>query len=230
MEIDGITRGNLVERRIEPLRPAKPWQPDILLVRGDTGSVVVKDYRPRGFLYRFFVGLPSTWNEARIYRKLAGIGGIPRCHGKLDRYAVVIKYIEGRNASKVKPGELPPEFFHGLKRIVDAVHERRIVLCDLRNKKNILVSKSGEPYLIDLCTAFERGRGWNPIRNWIYGIFYQDDYIGLSKLKRQLAPELLTPEEADKLDRGLFMQKQTVAIRNFCVRWLKQLVSRSSVR
>ncbi|MEK6684019.1 MAG: hypothetical protein AABY46_05100 [Nitrospirota bacterium] len=213
-------------RRIEPLRSAQPWQPDIWLVRGDTGPVVVKDYRPRGFLYRFFVGLPSTWNEARIYRKLAGIGGIPRCHGTLDRYAIVIEYIDGRNASKVKPGELPHEFFHRLKRIVDAVHERRIVLCDLRNKKNVMVSRTGEPYLIDLCTAFERGRRWNLIRNWIYGIFHQDDDLGLAKLKRRLAPELLTPEEADQLDRGLFMQKEAVAIRNVCVRWLKRFVSR----
>jgi len=226
MEIDGITRENLSTRLIEPLRPAKPWQPDILLVRGNTAPVVVKDYRPRGFLYRFFVGLISTWNEARIYRKLAGIPGIPRCQGKLDRYAVVIEYVRGRNASQVKPGELPHEFFHRLKRIVDSVHERQIVLCDLRNKKNVLISETGEPYLIDLCTAFERGGRWNPIRIWIYGIFFQDDEMGLAKLKRRLAPELLAPEEAERLDRGLFMQKEAVAVRNFCVRWLKQLVSR----
>jgi hypothetical protein len=226
MAVDGITRENLRQRQIEPLRPAKPWQPDILLVRGDTGPAVVKDYRPRGFLYRFFVGIPSTWNEARMYRKLAGLDGIPRCYGKLDRYAVVIEFIEGRNASKVKPGELPDDFFHRLNRIVDAVHRRNIVLCDLRNKKNIMVSPAGDPVLIDLCTAFERGRRWNLIRNGLYGIFYQDDQLGLSKLKRQLAPGLLTPEEAEKLKRGLFMQKEAVAIRNFCVRWLKQLVSR----
>jgi hypothetical protein len=226
MAINGITRENLPSRLIEPLRPAKPWQPDILLVRGDTAPVVVKDYRPRGFLYRFFVGLISTWNEARMYRKLAGIAGIPHCHGTLDRYAVVIEYIRGRNASQVQPGELPHEFFHRLKRIVDAVHARRIVLCDLRNKKNVLVSENGEPYLIDLCTAFERGGRWNLIRTWIYGIFSQDDEMGLSKLKRRLAPELLTPEEADRLDRGLFMQKEVVAVRNFCVRCFKQLVSR----
>ncbi|MBI3610843.1 MAG: hypothetical protein HY204_09110 [Nitrospirae bacterium] len=226
MDVDGITRENLVHRRVESLRPAKPWQPDIFLVQGETKPVVVKDYRPRGFLYRFFVGLPSTWNEARIYRKLAGIPGIPRCHGKLDRYALAIEYIEGRNASKFKAGDLPHQFFHRLKRIVDAVHGRNIVLCDLRNKKNIMVSKNGEPYLIDLCTAFERGGRWNLVRNGLYKIFYQDDYLGLAKLRRQLAPELLTPAEADQLDRGLFMQKEAVAVRNFCVRWLKQLVSR----
>lgn len=226
MAVAGITRESLDERRMESLRPAKPWQPDILLVRGETGPAVVKDYRPRGFLYRFFVGIPSTWNEARIYRKLSGIEGIPRCYGKLDRYAVVLEYIEGRNASKVLPGELPHEFFHRLRRIVDAVHERKIVLCDLRNKKNIMISKNGEPVLIDLCTAFERGRRWNLLQNWLHGIFYQDDLLGLAKLKRHLAPELLTPDEAEKLDRGLFLQNEAVAVRNFCVRWLKQWVSK----
>jgi len=58
MAIDGITRENLVQRCLKPLRSAKPWQPDIWLVRGDAEPVVVKDYKPRPFLYRFFVGLP----------------------------------------------------------------------------------------------------------------------------------------------------------------------------
>ncbi|HUK55493.1 MAG TPA: hypothetical protein VLY20_02410 [Nitrospiria bacterium] len=227
MAIDGVTRENLVQRCLEPLRPSKPWQPDILLVRADAGPIVVKDYQPRGFLYRFFVGLVSTWNEARMYRKLAGLQGIPRYYGKLDRYALAIEYIEGRNASKFKTGELSHDFFHRLKQIVDSVHERNVVLCDLRNKKNIMISKSGEPYLIDLATAFERGRRWSFFRNGLYGIFYQDDYLGLAKLKRQLAPEILTTEEADRLDRGLFMQNKAVAVRNFCVRWLKRLVSPS---
>ncbi len=226
MAVCGITRENLALRRIESLRPAKPWQPDIDLVRGDDGPVVVKDYRGRGFLYRFFVGLPSTWNEARMYLKLAGLPGIPRYRGKLDRYAIAVEYIEGRNASRVKPGELPAEFFQRLRRIVDCVHDRGVVLGDLRNKKNIMISKKGDPFLIDLCTAFERGGRWNPGRIGLHRLFYQDDLLGLAKLKRQLAPELLSSEEAEKLDRGLFMQREAVAIRNFCVRMLKQLVSR----
>jgi len=89
-----------------------------------------------------------------------------------------------------------------------------------------MISKDGEPYLIDFCTAFERGSRWSFFRNWLHGIFSQDDYLGLAKLKRHLAPELLTAEEAERLDRGLFLQHEAVAIRNFCVRWLKQLVSK----
>ena len=224
--IAGLTRKNLAERKIRSLRPAKPWQPDVSLVRHDAGLIVVKDYRSRGFLYRFFVGLPSTWNEARIYQKLAGIKGIPRCYGKLDRYAIGVEYIEGRNASSFKPGDLPHSFFDDLREIVDTIHERNIVVCDLRNKKNVLVAENGDPFLIDFCTGFERGRPWSFFRNWLHGIFYQDDLLGLVKLKRQLAPELLMPEEAQKLDRGLFMQKEAMAVRDFCVRWLKRLVSR----
>lgn len=227
MTPDGISRENLPGRVIQILRPAKPWQPDVLLVRGDHGKVVVKDYRPRGFLYRVFVGLPSTWNEARIYRKLSGVTGIPRCWGRLDRYALAIEYVEGRNASAFKPGELPHEFFRRLEAVVARIHDRQIALCDLRNKKNIMVGNDGAPYLIDLCTAFERGRSWNLPRNWIHGIFLRDDLLGLAKLKRQLAPELLSDEEALALDRGLPFQNQAVAIRNRVVRILKRLVGRT---
>ncbi|HEY5649203.1 MAG TPA: hypothetical protein VIU33_06865, partial [Nitrospiria bacterium] len=93
-DVDGITRENLADRTIERLRPSKSWKPDVFLVRTDSGRAVVKDYRSRGFFYRFFVGIPSVWNEARIYGKLGGISGIPRYLGTLDRYAGVIEFIE----------------------------------------------------------------------------------------------------------------------------------------
>ena len=226
MGADGITRENLEGRIIDSLRPAKPWQPDVLRARGGRGTVVVKDYRRRGFLYRFFVGIPSTWNESRMYRRLEGLEGIPRCAGRIDRYALAVDYIEGRNASAFRPGELPKEFFDRLRSIVDAVHARNVVLCDLRNKKNIMVGTDGRPYLIDLCTAFGRGRFWNPLRTWLFGVFYQDDLLGIAKLKRQLAPDLLTPEEDRKLTEGLFLQKEAMAIRDFFVYWLKKLAAR----
>ena len=226
MGADGITRENLKERVIDVLRPAKPWQPDVLLARGDRETVVVKDYRRRGFLYRFFVGLPSTWNEFRMYRRLEGLEGIPRCAGRIDRYALAIEFIEGRNASAFQPGQLPGEFFDRLRRIVDAVHARNVVICDLRNKKNVMVTPDGRPVLIDLCTAFGRGRFWNPLRTWLFGVFYQDDLLGVAKLKRHLAPDLLTPEEDRKLTEGLFLQREAMAVRDFCVRWLKKLVAR----
>jgi hypothetical protein len=223
-EIDGIRRNNLHERTLKRLRVAKPWQPDILLVQGDSGPAVVKDYKPRPYLYRVFVGLVSVWNEVRMYEKLSGIPGIPRCHGKLDRYAIVVEYIPGRNGSEVKAGEVKRDFFIKLKTVVDQVHARGVVLCDLRNRKNVLITDRLDPYIIDLTTAFQRGGRWNLPKNFLYDLFHQDDLLGIAKLKKKLAPELLSDDEAQKLSSGLFLQREAMAVRDFCVRWLKKLV------
>jgi hypothetical protein len=222
---DGITRANLAERTERFLRRGRPWQPDVLLVRGDTGARVVKDYRPRPALYRIGVGLFSVWQEARMYRRLQGLDGIARCFGTLDRWALAIEYIDGRSAAICRPGDLPPAFFRRLDEIVAGVHARGVVLADLRNRKNVLVTPDHRPYLIDLVTAFERGRAWNLPRNLLHRVFRQDDLLGVIKLKRRLAPELVTPEEAARLDRGLFLQKPAMAARDFVVRWLKRLVA-----
>lgn len=228
--VDGITRENLAARTLRVLRPSKSWKPDVFLVRGDSGKVVLKDYRARGFLYRFVVGIPSVWNEARIYRKLQGISGVPRYIGTLDRYAGVIEFVEGRTAAECGPGDLPENFFSRVEAVVREIHGRGIVVCDLRNKKNVLVSDKGDPFLIDLSTAFERGWKINFIRNAFFRIFYQDDLMGMIKLKRHLIPEQVTPEENEKLDRGLFMEKEVVAVRDFVVLWLKRIFSGRDAR
>ena len=226
MAVDGIDRDNFRARVIEEIRKGKPWQPDILLVRGDSVPVIIKDYYYRPFLYRIFVGLISVWQENRMYQKVAGIRGIPKCYGKIDRYAIGLEYILGRTASRLKSGEVKPVFFTRLQSIIDAVHERGIVLCDMRNMKNVLVTDACEPYIIDLCTAFQRGGWWNLPKNFLFGLFYQDDLLGIAKLKTKLAPELLSKDESEKLETGLFLQKQSMAVRDIIVRCLKKLVSR----
>ncbi len=222
---DGITRQNLHERTQDYLRRGKPWQPDVLLVRGDTGLRVVKDYRPRPRSYRFFVGLFSVWQEARMYRRLAGIEGLPAFFGTLDRHALVIEYIDGRTAASFRPGQVPHRFFAELEAVVERVHARGVVLSDMRNKKNVLITADFRPVLIDLCTAFERGYWWNLPRNFVFRTFYQDDLLGVAKLKRHLAPELLSAEAAERLERGLPLQRPAMVLRDFCVRWLKRWVA-----
>ncbi len=195
-----------------------------MLVKMNGKLGLVKDYSKRPWLYRWCVGLISTRRERSIYRKLQGVRGIPRLYGRLDRYALVMEYIPGKDASKVKPGLVGPEFFEQLEGVVHRVHGRGVVLCDLRHMANIIVSDDGQPYLVDFCTAFERGGRWNIFKRWLFGIFYQDDLLGIIKAKKNLAPELVSPDELVRLERGVFLQKPAIRLRNFGRRWLKRLV------
>jgi len=175
----------------------------------------VKDYAEKSFIFRVFVGMLSNWREASIYRRLEGIRGIPEYVGLIDRYAIAVSYIPGRNASELKPGELSPDFFAKLRDLIDAVHARGVVLCDLRNIKNVIVGDDGEPYLIDFATAFGKGGRFNFLKNGLYRLFYQDDLLGIAKLKRNRAPHLLTKEEALALEKGVFLQKQAIFIKQW---------------
>lgn len=224
-DIVQILREDIEGLKIDYLRKgSKPWQPDLYLIRYGSKEAVFKDYAKKDFICRLFVGITAIYREAYIYKRLGGLSGIPKFIGKVDRYAIIVEYINGKDASRCREGELPPIFFARLREIIDMVHARGIVLCDMRNSKNVLVSVDQEPYLIDFSTAFERGFRINILRNFIFNIFYQDDLLGISKLKRQIAPHLLTREEEEKLNKGLFLQKEAIFVRNHIRSILRRLV------
>lgn len=219
-----IARQDIERLKVDYLRKGeKPWQPDLYLVRCGSREAVLKDYAKKKFVYRFFIGVLAIYRETYIYEKLEGLPGIPAFIGKVDRYAIIVEYIKGKDASRCKKGELPPLFFARLREIIDMVHGRGIVLCDMRNNKNILVTEDQSPYLIDFSTAFERGFRINILRNFIFNIFYQDDLLGIAKLKGQIAPQLLTSEEEEKLEKGLFLQREAIFVRNHLRSILRRL-------
>lgn len=218
------TREAIAGSRPHYVRRGRPWQPDILLVEHRGRHVIVKDYAPRRWIYRVGVGLYSVWREATIYRVLEGIPGVPGFVGLIDRYALATEYIPGKGAGEAQPGEVGEAFFQRLHDTVEAVHARGVALCDLRNMNNILVSQRGDPYVIDFAAAIRRGARWNLPLNAVFRLFVQDDRLGVIKLKRRLAPYLVTSEESGRYRKGVFMQSQAIAVRNWGRRWLKRLV------
>lgn len=218
-----VQRGSFRQYIESTIREGNPWKPDIFLIQKDGERVVVKDYASKPFFFRFFVGAVSNLREAYIYRKLQGLRGIPRFFGLVDRYAIAVAYIPGRNASELNQGELTPPFFKKLKEIIDAIHDRGVVLCDLRNIKNVIVGDDGEPYLIDFSTAFQKGGRFNFLKNRLYHIFLQDDLLGIAKLKRNKAAQLLTDEERVALEKGVFLQKEAIYLKLKGRSFLKKL-------
>lgn len=219
-----LTRSELGSQTSEPLRAGRYWQPDLFLVRWNGRRYVVKDYRARPPLYRWSVGVLATCRESKNYRRLAGLPGIPAFGGRIDRYALAVEFIAGRNADLFKRGELPAAFFSELLTIIQGVHDRGVVLGDLRNSKNIMVTEQGRPVLIDFSTGFSRGGWWNPLQRWLYRIFEQDDCLGVAKLKRRYAPELMTDEERRGLEEGLPFERPAHALRDAFKQIVKRLV------
>jgi hypothetical protein len=151
--VDGITRGNLVERTLRVLHRGRSRNPDVLLVRGDAGPVVVKDFAPRGRFVRAWLGPWLQRREQRAYRALAGHPAVPRVLGALDPLAFAIEYRPGERMSRRLRGRVPPEFVAALGAAIGEMHRRGVVHLDLRHRSNVLVGEDGGPVLIDFASA-----------------------------------------------------------------------------
>jgi RIO-like serine/threonine protein kinase len=173
-------------------------KPDLNQVNMAGRSVMVKDVRGKNFFLRWTLGLWLIQKEWKIYSRLVGIKGIPQPIERVDRFAFAMEYISGR---PILRGEfLPPSFFHELERVLADIHERGIVHMDLRHKGNILVSEKGEPYLVDFNSSFAfKEKGF--LRRYLFPLLRRVDDGGLLKLKKRIAPALLTSEELAFLKR-----------------------------
>ncbi|MBI1848829.1 MAG: hypothetical protein HYR85_00645 [Planctomycetes bacterium] len=158
------------------------------------GFIVVKDFFERGFVMRNVFGPILIRREARAYRRLEGIEGIPRFLGRLDRHALVLEYIEGRTLSGRERGRLDGAFFAEMDATLRRIHDRGIVHCDLRQKRNVLVTPDDRPIIVDFAASVRFGRGpisracLVPLLGWI-------DRGGVLKLRNRVAPECASPRE-----------------------------------
>lgn len=174
---------------------------------GRAGDIVVKFGRaqpwcglPLGFYARWL-----ATHERAIYRRLAGIEGVPRCLGLVGDRAVAIAYADAQGLDHLAElGEIPLGLFDRLRALFDAVHARGVAYCDANKRSNILVTRQGRPVLIDFQIAIaERDDLPWPIRAVLRAaVRYMTgkDLYHLYKHKRRLAPARLTPAE-DRLSR-----------------------------
>jgi hypothetical protein len=166
---------------------------------GRLAKIIVKFGRTQDFC-----GLPVGWvgefllaREEGIYRALEGLEGVPRWLGRLDRSVYAIEYIEGQSLDRVAAP--PTGFFDALRRLMDAVHARGVGYGDANKRSNILLDRSGRPYLVDFQISLRR-RDELPwpisavLRRAVEYVSAKDLYH-LYKHKRRMVPEELTPEE-----------------------------------
>lgn len=149
----GLSRGEIPERTRELLSRGGWGNPDVLLVESATGPVVVKDFAPRRWLVRRWLGPWLLRREARAYRRLAGIPAVPRLLGWLDASAIVLEFRPGVYLSRGLAGRLPPEFVENLEAAIREIHGRGVVHLDLRHRSNVLAGRDGRPVVIDFASA-----------------------------------------------------------------------------
>ncbi|HET9480904.1 MAG TPA: RIO1 family regulatory kinase/ATPase [Candidatus Polarisedimenticolia bacterium] len=167
---------------------------DVLLVTLTDGRFAVKDYASKAAPVRWSGALQLA-REARAYRRLEGLSGIPRFFGQIDRHAILLEYVGGIRLPKFhhRHGGVP-RVAQRLKELMDAVHERGVIHGDLRSRDNLLVTAGGDLYLIDFSSAavFDRSTWWG---RRIFPRLRRAENRALLKWKVALTPADLTPEE-----------------------------------
>ncbi len=177
------------------LRAASGAKPAILLVNWAGRRLIVKDFAGNSFLLRHLYGRWIVGNETRIYHRLDGVEGVPAFHGRLDAFAFAVEYVEARNLKAYRRRTLEAAVFDRLAALQAALHERGVVHLDAHQRKNVLLTADGRPFLVDFATSRCFGTGWLA-RRVLVPLFARADRLGLAKLKARYCIERLAPHEA----------------------------------
>jgi hypothetical protein len=178
---------------------------DILLVETGQGKAIVKNFGEKVAPVRWY-GRWQIRREASIYRRLAGIVGVPRYFGRIGKNAMAIEFVEGERISHWKRRDLPPALFARLWELIERIHSRGIVHIDLRKRDNILVNAAGEVFIIDFNASFRFSKGSVGAR-WIFPALCKIDHFGFLKWKTVLAPGLLSEQERTDFQRMTFLRR-----------------------
>lgn len=199
-----ITRRNLQAKTIRVIHQGKGFQSSVYLVDWNGTPAAVKDFSLTPPLFRFFVAPLLAGREAKALRHLNGTPGIPRFLGKVDRLAFALEYVEGRPISGVRKGEMPEEVFPRIAAVIEAMHQRGVAHGDLKRRSNLLLTPDNQVFIIDFAAAII-GKG--PLSKKLMGAVAQVDDKSLPRLKKFVAPELLTEEDHWKLENPTKLEK-----------------------
>lgn len=189
-----------LERRV--LQAGRYFRPEIAVYEIEGRWFVVKDCRGMQPLLRGLMGRRSSRREAAIYECLQGVNGIPGFWGHVDGDAFAIDYIEGKTLARDMGTERLRKALLDLETVLVAMHERKVVHLDLKQKRNILVKADDTVAVIDFQSAFFMGKGL--LRPLLFNMLKRRDLAGLVKFKAKYVPDLLSPSERKFYKRDQF--------------------------
>lgn len=183
-------------RAVERFRTGDGTRPDVLLLEIDGRRLVLKDYGRSDAVFGRLLGPLFTWREARALRRLEPVAGIPRLIRRVGRRALLLEYIEGHTLKSLPRERVSPALFERVEALIGQMHARGVAHCDLRSGGNTIIDARGRPHFVDFVGHCPRGARWNLLWRWAFGRLRQADRVAVARMKKRLAPELLT--EADR--------------------------------
>lgn len=110
---------------------------------------------------------------------------------------MLLEHIEGRRATACEPTTFTAAFFDELRGILAHLRARGVLHGDV--KRNVMRTAEGRPVLFDFGASFVI-RWWLwPVRGLLLHAAARYDARAVAKLKRQVAPQLLRPDDTQLL-------------------------------
>lgn len=173
---------------------ATGYQSSIHLYRGPAGNFIIKG--PRGKGLRRKLGQSAIRREARIYRRLRNVPGIPKCFGWVEGGYLVLEHIPGDTLKdlddRMQRLENHAQFYSRLLATLRGMHEAGVAHGDLKRKRNILVGPGQQPFVIDFGIAVVE-KDW---QGFLFGIVKRVDYNAWIKHKYRRRAADISAEDA----------------------------------
>jgi predicted Ser/Thr protein kinase len=189
-----VTRAMLAGAPSEFIVKGVWHKPDLKRVTLGGREYAVKDYAKRSWPVRWSGGIQLS-RETAAYARLAGVEGVPRFFGRIDRNAIIMEYVPGIRLPKFhrRHGGVP-RVAERVRALVDSIHACGVIHGDLRSRDNILVTPAGHLFLIDFSSAHV----FDPA-TWSGRVLFprlrRAEQRALLKWKVALAPQELTEAE-----------------------------------
>lgn len=125
---------------------------DVFLEQDANGLRVIKSYEDKPLPIRW-IGRYLLARERRVYRRLAGLPGIPAMYPDPDRLRLALEYVEAERISNARLEQDGEAIIRDLRRLVGDMHASGVFHLDLRNQGNILVDARHRCYLLDFASS-----------------------------------------------------------------------------
>jgi hypothetical protein len=193
-----FNRDDLRRNGAEKLSGGRWANADLLLYTHSDGVWVLKDFTPCSPLICKTWGAWMAARELRALVHLQGIPGIPADPFALDPYAFCYRFLPGTNLKYIRRTNPPgADFFLKLEQSVHQMHQRGIVHLDIRYMRNIVVSDTGDPLLLDFQTCLFLNR----IPWFMHQFFKNIDISGVYKCWKRVSGKTIDPERLAFLNK-----------------------------
>jgi predicted Ser/Thr protein kinase len=175
----------------------------VLLARKGEQRVVIKELSEMRPVFRFLYGRRMLRREARTLEALAGFESAPQLVERISPDAIAIQFVQSHYLPRKLPDARKPRVMAAFRRAVDGLHARGVVHFDLRQRKNVLVSRENAIVLIDFESSFVFGT--TAIGRWLQSWFARVDRSAVLKWQLHYLPKRLTADERKQIEiyRGL---------------------------